>query len=76
MEIVRFLGLLLLGLFLHIAVTIVEIGHVFAIRAAIVFFFNFDFVDFLNKFKEEKGTNKTKQILNEDEEWLKTRGKY
>lgn len=75
MEVVRYLGLLLFGLFLHIAVILLEIGSVFAIRAAVIFFFDFDFVAFLTKAKEDKKKDKPKQILNEDVEWLKTRGK-
>ena len=75
MDLLRYLCLLLFGIFLHLAVTLAEVGSVFVVRAAILFFFNFDIVDFAKKLKPKKEIKKTKQILNEDKEWLKTRGR-
>ena len=74
MDILRFLGLLLFGIVLHLAVTVAEIGSVFVVRAAIIFFFNFDIMDYIKKLEKEQ-KKKTKQVLNEDKEWLNTRGR-
>lgn len=76
MSILRFLGMVLLGIILHVAIDLVLIGSVFVLRSAIIFYYNFDFMAWLKKF-EDKEPKKTKKVLNEDDkEWLKNRGRY
>ena len=74
MELIRFLGSVFFGVLLNLAITLLCIGSTFLVRAAVIYFFNFDFMSFIDKVKD-KDTSKH-QILNEDEEWLKSRGKY
>ncbi len=76
MGVLRFMGIVLFGIILHVAIDLILIGTVFVLRSAIIFYYNFDIMSWFKKF-ENKDLKKSKKILNEDgNEWLKTRGKY
>lgn len=77
-NIARGLGLLLFSMVLYVSITLFILGSTFVFREFMKFYFNIDIINYMPEIKIERSKKKKKTILNEanDEEWLKTRGKY